>query len=281
MRSPRRAAAVVSEDMASVFRGVCSDASAHNTQSTFSKFKREAHRGISLSTAAMYCAGGVLLSLAHAQRHWDMFSGDEDPPRFCAASRISRPSMTSPGGARPIRAHAHSRLDVSCPSNEVRLSKVARMAWSKKTAPGSNSRYANPNNTFDSSWALNFLSRGATDAASETNKSDPGENRSCPNAHTVLLTAWLFVSRAFPVLCTPPRSSFARPSAISVSSVSAGWCSSFAHAHATLARPCEFIFGSFFCTTSISSLNRLSPTTASLSRCDRACVARRCIAVAA
>ena len=79
--------------IASSRSGVPSVASAQKTQSRFSGFMRDAHLGISRSTACTYAAGGGRSIFAHAHRHCERFNTLAMPPRFCAADCSSSASQ--------------------------------------------------------------------------------------------------------------------------------------------------------------------------------------------
>ena len=113
MRSASLAAEFVSASIASAPRGAPIVASAQRMQSTLSVVNRLAHRGNSASTALTYVSGGLTPILAHAHRHWERFSADAIPPRFCAALCSSSVETNSSGALAPILASAHSRLLVS------------------------------------------------------------------------------------------------------------------------------------------------------------------------
>ena len=100
MRGARRAAALESAIRASSLTRAFIDANAQRTQSRCSGWSREAHRGISASTARKYASGGRMSSFAHAQRHCERFAPDAIPPRFCAADCSRSASNRSRGGAR-------------------------------------------------------------------------------------------------------------------------------------------------------------------------------------
>ena len=153
MRSASLAAELVSASIASGPSGDPIVASAHRMQSTLSVVKRGAHRGISASTALRYTSGGGVPILAHAHRHCDRFIADAIPPRFCAALCSSSAATMSSGALAPIRAIAHSRFDVSWPSNDRTFSRTASNTDAMNTSSGVYSMCAAPSTTFVSSCA--------------------------------------------------------------------------------------------------------------------------------
>eukprot|EP00982_Pelagococcus_subviridis_P000969 8076-Pelagococcus_subviridis.AAC.3 len=94
------------------------------------------------------------------ERACERFSADAIPPRFCAAHCSSSDVVSSNGGGRFNRAQHHRRLDVSWPSNCLRLSLAEAYVACMKSAPGSCSSSTRPRSVLASSCARKFRSNG-------------------------------------------------------------------------------------------------------------------------
>ena len=112
--------------------------------------------------------------------------------------------------------------------------------------------------------------------------SSPGLCRSVPSAHTMLDTACGFTSRVRlpPWDADFPFSSRSRPATMSSRSCAPGSCSSRAHAHPTLASPCEFMRDRLARTRSMRARKEGDPVMDSRVASPFVCVAMRWMAVA-